>query len=152
MIIEWKVTKKRGNHRPLLSYTIRLEDFERDLAVPQVVMESCIERPADGWRSYCYPNQAERRGGSGENYRLLTPDHKLGEICDTLRLSWRESGEYPEIEESFVRLRKQFELVLKSAYDSRPVECEGRMELSEEARKYIAGGVAAQRFLQAVGF
>lgn len=152
MIIEWKVIKKRGNFRPMLNYVIRLEAFERELAVPQVIMDSSIERPADGWRSYCYPNQSERKGGQGQSYRLFTPDHKLGEIEDSLRLPWRENGEYPEIRDSFMRLREQFELVLKNAYDSQPIESEGRLELSEKTRKHIASGVAAQRFLQAVGF
>lgn len=152
MIIEWNVTKKRGNHRPMLNYTIRLEEFERELAVPQVVLDSSIERPADGWRSYCYPGQCERTGGTGQPYRIMTPNHKTGEITDSLCLPWREDGQYPEIEESFSRLREQFEAVLTSAYDSRPLELSGRMELSEETRKHTAKGVAAQRFLQAVGF
>lgn len=152
MIIEWTVTKRRGNHRPALDYVIRLEDFERELAVPQVVMESSIERPDEGWRSYCYPDQSERKGILGETYRLMTPSHTAGEVRDSLRLSWRESGEYPEIEDSFTMLREQFEMVLRNAYDSRPLNCSGQLGLSDATRQHIADGVTAQRFLQAIGF
>ena len=34
MHIEWKITKKRGYLRPILQYSVRLEDHEKALALP----------------------------------------------------------------------------------------------------------------------
>lgn len=151
MILEWTIRKKRGNYRPMLEYSISLESFERNLAVPQVVLDSSIPRPPQGWTNHCHPGHAERAGLPCETYRLHTPSHKQGKLSDSLRLPWREDGEYPEVETSFRLLREHFEIVLKNTYDSQPFEQSGRLELSGETRRHVATGVAAQRFLQAVG-
>ena len=151
MIIEWSVSKKRGNHRPVLRYTVRLEEFERDLALPQVMVESEIPKPPEGWEGHCHPGRNERGGAPCGMYALFTPSHKEGECSASLRLPWREDGEYPEIERSFRRLREDFEAVLKSAYDSNPIDLSRSLGLSNATRRHIASGVAACRFLQAVG-
>lgn len=151
MIIEWEVKKKRGHARPELFFVIRLETFEREMGVPQVVVESTIPRPPKEYSSFCLPGFAERAGEACENYRLYTPAHDKGVVEGRCRLPWRESGEYPEIEESFRLLRSQFEAVLTKAYNSEPIDIAGRLEMSSEARNHIVSGVAAQRFLKAVG-
>ncbi|NDV28529.1 hypothetical protein [Desulfovibrio sp. JC010] len=152
MIIEWNITKKRGNFRPLLTYTITLEDFEKELGLPQVVMQSSIPEPPESWSASCLPGKCERAGKDCSTYRLYTPDHKKGEVEGKFTLPWRVDSDYPEVKKSFTRLRADFETVLKEAYDSHPVDINGRLELSEDTRSHIASGLVSQRFLEAVGF
>ncbi len=153
MKIEWKIEKRRGNHRPVLKYAIALEPFEVDLAVPQVVLEEAIARPPSAWRSFCYPGEDERAGVLLDWYRLVTPSHKKGTESGELTLAWRnpESG-FDDVKEAFVRLRYAFEQTLTNAHDSAPLEIVENLELSESTRKHIAAGVASARFLAAVGF
>ena len=152
MVIEWNINKKRGNFRPVLTYTITLENFEKELGLPQVIMESSIPEPPDSWSASCLPGKCERSGEKCSNYRIYTPDHKKGVVEGKFILPWRDNSDYPEIQESFTKLRINFEMVLKEAYNSQPVDISGRLELSEETRKYIASGLVSQRFLEAVGF
>ncbi|HAS87928.1 MAG TPA: hypothetical protein DCS48_01270 [Desulfovibrio sp.] len=152
MIIEWNLNKKRGNFRPVLTYSIKLEDFEKELGLPQVVLESSIPEPPESWSASCLPGKNERNGKNCTTYRLYTPDHKKGEVEGKFTLPWRANSDYPEIEASFLKLREDFETVLKEAYDSYPVDIEGRLELSEETRRHIASGLVSQRFLKAAGF
>lgn len=152
MIIEWNLKKKRGNLRPVLTYTIKLEDFEKELALPQVVLESTIPQPPESWSASCLPGKCERGDFDCIAYRLYTPDHKKGEVEGKLTLPWRKNSDYPEIKESFLKLRENFESVLKEAYDSHPVDMDGKLELSEKTRSHIASGLVSQRFLKAAGF
>ncbi|CCO24922.1 hypothetical protein [Maridesulfovibrio hydrothermalis] len=152
MIIEWNISKKRGNFRPILTYTIVLEDFERDLAMPNIVQQSTIPQPPDSWSASCLPDKCERAEKECSTYQIYTPDHKTGEVTGKCILPWREEGVYPEIEESFILLREEFESVLKAAYESQPLEINGKLELSTETRKHIAAGLISQRFLEAAGF
>ncbi len=153
MKIEWSIQKKRGNHRPVLNYEIELERFEIDLAVPQVVMDNAIAKPPFSWRSFCYPNEDERAGVELTWYRLMTPSHKLITTSGRLVLPWRGSEDsYDDVKVAFMRLRRDFELVLASTNDSAPVEVVEHLELTEGTRKHIAAGVASARFLSAVGF
>ncbi|MGX7948671.1 hypothetical protein [Oleidesulfovibrio alaskensis] len=151
MIIEWRIVKKRGNYRPELCYSITLEPFERELAVPQVLMESSIPCPPCEWEPHCLPGTHERAGRQPGVYRLYTPDHKRGEATGRLRLPWREEQQYPEVEESFRELRARFEVVLKNAYDSAPADISGCLELTQATRSHIACGVVRQQFLQVMG-
>ncbi len=153
MKIQWSVHKKRGNHRPVVKYSIELEQFEKDLAVPQVVLDSAISRPPNAWRSFCYPGEDERVGASLDWYRLMTPSHKAGEISDSLVLAWRgPDNEFIDVKAAFELLRHNFELVLKNAYNSAPLEIMENLHLSERTRKHIVSGVTSSRFLAAVGF
>ena len=153
MKIHWEVIKKRGNHRPVLKYAIELEQFEVDLAVPQVVVDDAIAKPPSSWRSYCYPDEDERNGAALDWYRLMTPAHKKTKISDSLTLPWRESSDtFVDIKAAFERLRHSFELVLKNSYDSAPLDIVEHLELTEETRKHIVCGVASARILSAVGF
>ena len=49
MRITWKIEKKRGNLRPVLTYTVTLEDFERQLATPPLSITSLIPEPPQSW-------------------------------------------------------------------------------------------------------
>lgn len=153
MKIQWSIQKKRGNHRPVLNYEIVLEQFEIDLAVPQVVIDNAFPRPPSSWRSFCYPGEDERAGKGLDWYSLMTPSHKNGVNSGKLTLPWRASeNEFEDIKVAFSRLRRDFEMVLARANDSAPVEIVEHLELTESTRKHIAAGVASARFLSAVGF
>ncbi|CCH50164.1 hypothetical protein [Pseudodesulfovibrio piezophilus] len=153
MKIQWSIQKKRGNHRPVLEYRIELEQFEIDLAVPQVLLDKALSRPPSSWRSFCYPGEDERSGVALDWYPLMTPSHKNAVISGKLTLPWRPAGnEFVDIKVAFGRLRKDFELVLAKANESAPVEIVEHLELTEDTRKHIAAGVASARFLSAVGF
>ena len=153
MKIAWKIEKKRGNHRPVLSYDIELEPFEVDLAVPQVVIDAAVPKPPSAWRSFCYPGEDERAGASLEWHMLMTPNHEKGACSGKLTLPWRspEAG-FEDIDMAFARLRRDFESTLNNAHDSAPVEVVEQLELTEDTRKRLAAGVASARFLAAVGF
>lgn len=152
MKINWEVNKKRGNHRPVLTYGIELESFERDLAVPSVVIDDAIARPPSSWRSYCYPGEDERAGAPPDWYRLETPSHKAGKIFGTLTLGWREPDDgFEDVKDAFERLRHDFETVLQSAHDSAPLELVEALDITGATREYIANSVAKARLLAAVG-
>ena len=153
MQIHWEIVKKRGNHRPVLKYAIELEQFEKDLAVPRVLLEEGVPRPPSSWRSYCYPGEDERGGGAMERYRLMTPSHKDGKVSGSLVLPWRAQPDgFADVKAAFERLRHDFELALRSAYDSAPVELAEQVGLTEATRRHLVCGVAKARILSAVGF
>ena len=153
MKIQWEIIKRRGNHRPVLKYEIELESFEVDLAVPQIVLDSAVSKPPSSWRSYCYPGEDERGGASLDWYRLVTPSHKKGKVAESLTLAWREpSNDYVDVKAAFERLLHHFELALKSAHDSAPLDLVESLDLTAGTRKHIACGVAKAKILSAVGF
>ena len=68
-------------------------------------------------------------------------------------LSWRDPlNEFTDVKAAFERLRHDFELVLKQAHDSAPLEKLETLELSKSTKKHIVCGVASAQFLSAVGF
>lgn len=153
MLIEWKIKKKRGNLRPELIYNVTLEEHEKALALPPLRIPSYIPKPKDSWQEFCYPGQMERSLSGGgkdgeEYYHLETPSHRGRSWSQSLRLPWRESNSYPEVEESFTRLRETFELELSKAYASQPMEEENSLESTVASKENIAPGVLAERFLQ----
>jgi len=153
MKIHWEIVKKRGNHRPVLKYEIELEQFEVDLAVPQVVIDNAISKPPSAWRSYCYPGEDERGGAPLDWYRLMTPSHKHKKVVESLTLSWRgPANGFIDINAAFERLRNNFEQVLKNTYDCSPLEFVEALELTDETRNHIVCGVATAKILSAVGF
>ena len=149
MRIEWNITKRRGNIRPILHYTVTLKEHERELALPFIRIASTIPEPPDSWQEFCYPGQHERSENpmSGKTYDLEIPSHKGRLWKQSLRLPWREENNYPEIEQSFKKLRDAFEAELKAAYDSLPMNESNALETSFESRRFIAPGVLAERFL-----
>ena len=90
MRITWKIEKKRGNLRPVLTYTVTLEDFERQLATPPLSITSLIPEPPESWQEHCWPGQHERAGqdDAGERpcYQLSIPSHKGRHGSQSLRL------------------------------------------------------------------
>ncbi|WP_419785950.1 hypothetical protein [Pseudodesulfovibrio sp.] len=153
MKIDWTIAKRRGNHRPVLKYTIELEDFETALAVPQVVLEDALVRPPSSWRSYCYPGADERFGPCSEHYRLMTPSHGQRVLSDSLTLGWRPPADaFDDVRRAFKRLRDDFEGALRNAYESAPLDIVEHLELTRETREHIARGVAAAKFLAVAGF
>ncbi len=152
MKIKWNINKKRGNFRPVLEYSIELENFECELAVEQVATQSTIPCPPGSWSASCLPGKSERAGEECGVHRIYTPDYKTARAEGRLILPWRESGDYPEVEESFLKLRDEFEHKLKAAYDSLPIDNGGVLELSVETRRHLAAGLVSKRFLEAAGF
>lgn len=151
MNIDWVITKKRGNFRPVLQYTVRLTDFERELGVPMVRLESSIPKPPDASWEYCWPGQNERGEWTPtEFHQLATPAHKTVELMDVLRLPWRKNNEYPEVEASFNALRAAFEQALAQAAGSAPFRLCGSLEYTEAHKKAIAPAFAAERLLRLV--
>ena len=150
MRIEWNIQKKRGNLRPVLTYSVSLEDHEKALAMHSVSVVSSIPVPEEARQEYCYPDQWERsdKGETRECYRMEAPSHKGHSWTHALRLPWREENEYPEVEESFLRLREAFEQELARAFRSRPLQMQGSLCLSDEAKAGVAPAVLADRFLQ----
>ena len=152
MRIEWNIIKKRGNLRPVLSYTVSLEEHEKQLAVPSVSILSAIPKPEEDWQDYCYPGQYERAGQPGEEqsgfHTLEAPPHKGQSWTRTLRLPWRQDNEYPEVEASFIQLRLVLEKELAAAHASPPLQTTGSLQTSAPAKREIAPGVLAERFLK----
>ncbi|WP_291323133.1 hypothetical protein [Desulfonatronospira sp.] len=152
MILEWKIIKKSGHMRPKLRYKVRLEDFEKDLAVPMVRISSSIPKPVDSWQAHAWPGTNELAPGyETEYYDIFTPSHKTEQLEEVLTLPMRETRLYPEVEESFLNLRQAYEQVLVTAYENSAFEQEGRLELSMPIKKLIAPHAVAARFLKAAG-
>lgn len=150
MRIEWEISKKRGNLRPKLTYTISLEDHEKALAMPPLAIRSDIPKPPEAWREYCYPKQDEReeKFTVTEYYTLNVPPHKLRtQESHSLRLPWRANNEYPEVERSFTHLRDVYEQALQITYNSLPIQEQKSLETSDTAKQYIAPAMLAERFL-----
>ena len=149
------VCKKRGNLRPVLTYTVTLEDFERQLATPPLSITSLIPEPPESWQEHCWPGQHERAGqdDAGERpcYQLSIPSHKGRHGSQSLRLPWREDNSYPEVEASFRLLREAFASELERAGASRPMHEENSLELGGTALRSVAPAILGQRFLEAVG-
>ncbi len=151
MNIQWSITKERGNFRPVLRYTARLSEFEQDLGLPMVRIESTIPKPPDVAWTYCWPGQNERGPWEPAEFHLLmTPSHKTGELSEALKLPWREDNSYPEVAESFAALRAAFEAALAQAVQSAPMQENGSLETTAEAKRLVAPAFAAQRLLQLV--
>lgn len=150
MEIQWNITKKRGNFRPTLTYTVTLAEHERALALPFIRIQSTIPEPSDAWQEFCYPNQHERveEYVSGKFYNLEIPSHKQHTWQNTLRLPWRENNNYPEVKESLEALRAKFEELLNAANASLPMDENDSLSISEAARDAIAPAVLGARFLQ----
>lgn len=153
MNIEWKLTKRRGNLRPVLTYTIALTEYEASLALPAVRVESTLPKPPDAGWIHCWPGQNERAAGWSprEFYLLLSPSYRDVRATGELKLPWRADGEYPEVAESFEYLRAAFEEVLAASTASGPLDMQGYLETSAQARKIIARDVAARRLMRSMG-
>lgn len=150
MRIEWSITKKRGNFRPVLNITIEQTKDELDLEVGDVTIVSSIRRPPESYIPHCRPGRFERLPGFtwDEEYYKITISGETS--SGKLTLCWKPGAkpEYPEVEESINRLRNAYEKALKEAYDSGPLEVGGCLELTPETKRHIAPGLTAKRMLK----
>lgn len=152
MHMEWTITKQRGNSRPTLTYTLTLSEYETMLCLPAIRVESTIPRPPDAGWTHCWPGQNERSGNEGvERYLIMTPSHKTGTVTERIRLPWRATNAYPEVEESFQLLRAAFEQELAAASTSLPMQETGTLETTADTKRTIAPACAAERLLRVVG-
>ena len=149
MKIEWKITKKRGNLRPTLSYTFIVDSFEKCLALPPIRICSTIAEPINAWEEHCYPNQYERAENPEYKgfYELSIVPHKGKVWTQEIRLPWRKDNSYPEIESSFKTLRNAFEDELALAYASMPMEEKSFLNISHISTQTVAPAVLAEKFL-----
>jgi hypothetical protein len=148
MLIEWRIHKKAGHLRPKLSYETILEPFEVALAVPMVRMKSSIPKPPDAGQHYVWPGTKECGNEAPvETYNLFSPSHRSGRCKEVLTLPMRKNNHYPEVEESFLKLRQAYEKVLQEAYENSAFETQGRLDMSTDTKRRVAPGVAASLFL-----
>ncbi len=149
MKIEWNIIKKKGNYRPSLHYSFVVEDFERDLALPPIRIQSTIHEPMEVFEEHCYPNKYERAQTPEYKgfYDLEIVSHKGRLWPQEIRLSWREDNLYPEIEESFKMLRQAFEEELAKANNSKEINISSSLDITEQAHLEIAPSILAEKFL-----
>lgn len=150
MHIEWKITKKRGYYRPVLQYSVRLEEHEKALALPIVSIVSTIPQPEEDRQDYCYPGLFERAADytSTRFYTLEAPSHKGHSWTRNLTLPWRNNNEYPEVEQSFQHLRETLEAEIEKADQSQPMNLNGGVQTSAAAKVMLAPNLLAERFLR----
>ncbi|WDP92751.1 MAG: hypothetical protein HUN04_24730 [Desulfobacter sp.] len=149
MKINWKIRKKRGNYRPVLNYTMTLEPFEKSLAIQAVSIQSFIPEIPRPHESFCLPGKNERHQAwiPDRFHCLQVPYFKSGETRGFIRLPYRASGEYPEVEASFRELRDKYEEKVCIAYGQAPFETGGELDISSHTREVVAARVAADRLL-----
>ncbi len=150
MKINWRITKKQGNHRSSLNYHISLESFEKELAIHAVRIQSLIPELPNSHQSSCFPLENERHPAwtPVAFHSISTPYFKNGEISGFIRLPFRSSGVYPEVKASFLLLRKKFEKIVQQAYGHASVDITDELDISQETRTLIATRVTAQKMLK----
>ncbi|EFL50409.1 conserved hypothetical protein [Solidesulfovibrio fructosivorans JJ]] len=150
MRITWYIEKKRGNLRPKLTYSVVLEGYEKELALPYVRITSTIPEPPSSWQPHCHPGEFERSGAPAAGcYELATPSHLMRNGSgQTLRLPWREDNAYPEVDASFQALREAFEEALATAHASEPMDERGELVVSPALKRDMAPAIMADRLLR----
>jgi hypothetical protein len=130
-----------------------LEEHERKLAVHAVNIRSFVPIIPDSNQNYCLPDCNERAlGWVADGYHYISvPYFKLGDINDFIRLPFKEPGCYPEVEQSFIKLRAVYEEVIKEAYGWEPISCQGELNTSTETKKHIAAKLTAGKMLAFCG-
>ena len=101
---------------------------------------STILKPPDAWEKHAYPGKKER--GVSWNlktfYEICTPSYKTGSFEEMIPLPMRENCEYPEVEESFLLLRKEYEKSLKAAYHNAAFGIRGKLGITAETKREVA--------------
>ena len=153
MRIKWQIKKKRGNFRPTLNYTITLESFEKNLAIHSVGLETQIPELPSAHKSYCLPGENERHPlWSPKRFHWIqVPYFKTGRVSEFIRLPFRESRDYPEVEESFRELRRIYEEKVCEAYGQSPFEQNGSLDITPSTQKKVAARVTADRLMGLFG-
>ncbi len=153
MIVDWKIKKKRGNFRPVLTYNIKLESFERSLAIHAVNIESKIPYIPRSHENFCLPGENERHPNWEPKrfHRLQVPYFKTGETNGFIRLPFKESNDFPEVESAFRELRTVYEEKVCIAYNQAPFESKGSLDISCKTKEKVAAKVTADKLLAIFG-
>lgn len=101
-----------------------LEPFEKSLAMPAVFLDTGIPHIPRPHQPFCLPNENERSPGWQPDrfHRLQVPYFRTGETNGFIRLPFRASGEYPEVEEAFRQLHQLYETKVCEAYAQPPLK------------------------------
>ncbi len=153
MIIKWTIEKQLGNFRPVLSYEITLEGFEKKLAVATVEVTSAIAQVPESRNRFCLPNSNERVAGwqPAAFHRISTPGFRRGVTQKRILLPFVSANEFVEVEESFSLLRSAFEKEMQLTKNSKPVLIRKELRLTEETNRLMAKDIVAHKMLQLVG-
>ncbi|MBM9519402.1 hypothetical protein JWG39_06155 [Desulforhopalus vacuolatus] len=153
MNIDWNIKKKQGNHRPTLSYTVTLEEHEMELDMEPLTLTSTLAVVPHEERGWCLPGEDERRDDwqPTEFHLLAVPWFRVGVDSGFLRLPFRESREYPEVEISFRRLRDEYEKLVCEALRWGSLDVKASLQAAEKTKEKIAGTLVAKKMLQLAG-
>ena len=147
MKISWHIKKSRGNYRPVLTWTIRLDPAETELGLSPVSVDTRIPRPCDNWEAHCFEGRHERIGNLAGTWELVTPSFWSGKAEGKMVLPWRKDNAYPEIEAGFERVRDAIEMEVERATQSLPMETGGELEMGLSAKRKLAPARVADRML-----
>jgi hypothetical protein len=150
MEITWKLTKKRGNWRPVLKIEIKKEAWETELLVPRVK----IKTPwPDVWERKAFvvidDSRPSKKWAERGFLSLYTPFPSRD--SEKIKIFIPLKKKYPEIEIVLRALLRKYERALIEAYDRSPFEKGGRLEMSDACKRHVAPGVAREKILRAVG-
>ncbi|MGE4518230.1 MAG: hypothetical protein AB7E04_01825 [Desulfobacteraceae bacterium] len=152
MEINWKILKKRGYFRPVLTYSIKLSKEECGLGISSLKIDTKILKPLNSWESHCFPDKNERAGlFDSKTYEISSPSFKNSVINGSFVLCWKEDNLYPEVKKGFEIVRNVMENEIVKAQESLPISESGEIFISSAFRKKTAPGFAAERFLNACG-
>jgi len=145
MKIKWVIKKKRGNWRPVVTYTCEKSDLEMELGISSVNIKTTIPKV---WRAYYVDDEEIALSREGHEERdetwdprryiqLSTPEPTEKSNTVSFFLPWKPgpNPEYPEVEESFRRLQEEYEKKLKEACNSLPFEKKGEINITVEFKK-----------------
>jgi hypothetical protein len=145
MKIEYTITKKRGNWRPILAYKVIKEQWEIDLAVPGVYTDIRVPKGHDYVHSVL-PGDSERGSEHVEDSAALKlPPHDTAAYDAKIILPWRPGAhpEYPEVHQAMRDLMTEWERRVAEAMDSGEVSQQFLVEPSEDYREKTQGYAVA---------
>lgn len=143
MVIEWKITKKRGNWRPVLQVTMTKDQWEKDLNVNGGVVKTTIPCVPG---SFGMPREGSfelKPGWEPQSYYEATLP-SAWELSHSFKLDipLREDNQYPEVEESMALIMNEYEKRLRQAFESSHFERIGQLEMSTDTKIMVAPWVA----------
>ncbi len=132
---------------------MELEDYERKLAVDAVRITSSLPFLENPHEEFCLPGTHERAKDwqPKDFHQLSVPYFREGEKRGTIRLPFRESGCYPEVEENFAELQRRYECLVREAYQWEPLKESGECNTSSETKKAIAATLVSRQLLALAG-
>lgn len=147
MKVAWRITKKRGNWRPVLTIECQKEDWECELAIPGGDASVTIPQAPD-WHKQASLGP-EYRPEEGWAYSLSLPAQDGKALRADVTLPWRPGAhpEYPEVEAALRQYMAEWERRVLKALESSALEMAGELEHSGEFKRAVAPYVAARRML-----